>query len=249
MLYSRATDEWTVALVKASVGEIYNGNDGREHNNSHEAGCDGTSCDGSSSDGPSSGRLEHGVQKRGCRCTQVGSNKPLKYDEEGGFDLYEAVLESYLAQRGCWVILDGTDALDASPTAAETARQSEKNTFARDVLLRGVLIKDATKICTMTDARQMWVAFELEKTKRNFSNALFARKKFYSYDYAAGMGVDEYLDEMKSMRRQLHSMNDIITDDEMVKVILQGVACAYRGVVRMFEKEVRDGTFCCGPIY
>ncbi|KAG2798795.1 hypothetical protein JG687_00007618 [Phytophthora cactorum] len=56
MLYSRATDEWTVALVKASVGEIYNGNDGREHNNSHEAGCDGTSCDGSSSDGPSSGR-------------------------------------------------------------------------------------------------------------------------------------------------------------------------------------------------
>ncbi|KAG3008716.1 hypothetical protein JG687_00009882 [Phytophthora cactorum] len=56
MQYSRATDEWTVALVKASVGEIVKGNDGKGHNDSHVAGCDGTSCDGSSSDDPSSRR-------------------------------------------------------------------------------------------------------------------------------------------------------------------------------------------------
>ncbi|ETM30849.1 hypothetical protein L914_21476 [Phytophthora nicotianae] len=41
------------------------------------------------------------------------------------------------------------------------------------------------KICTMTYARQMWLAFELETTKRNYSNSLFVRKKFYSYEYKA----------------------------------------------------------------
>ncbi|KAG2775678.1 hypothetical protein PC116_g3613 [Phytophthora cactorum] len=56
MQCSKATDEWTVALVQASAGEIFNGNDGKGHNDSHEAGCDGTSCDGSSSDDPSSRR-------------------------------------------------------------------------------------------------------------------------------------------------------------------------------------------------
>ncbi|KAG6960623.1 hypothetical protein JG688_00009501 [Phytophthora aleatoria] len=52
MQYSRDTDECTVALVKASVGEIFNGNDGKGHNDSHVAGCDDTCCDGSSSDDP-----------------------------------------------------------------------------------------------------------------------------------------------------------------------------------------------------
>ncbi|KAG6946096.1 hypothetical protein JG688_00016210 [Phytophthora aleatoria] len=56
MQCSRATDEWTVAIVKASAGEIFNGNDGKGPNDSHVTGCDGTSCDGSSSDDPSSRR-------------------------------------------------------------------------------------------------------------------------------------------------------------------------------------------------
>ncbi|KAG2830183.1 hypothetical protein PC112_g7808 [Phytophthora cactorum] len=40
MQCSRATDEWAVALVKASAGEIFNGNDRKGHNDSHVAGCD-----------------------------------------------------------------------------------------------------------------------------------------------------------------------------------------------------------------
>ncbi|KAG6943269.1 hypothetical protein JG687_00018569 [Phytophthora cactorum] len=54
MQCSRATDEWTVALVQASAGDIFNGSDGKGYNDSHEAGCDGTSCDGTSCDGSNS---------------------------------------------------------------------------------------------------------------------------------------------------------------------------------------------------
>ncbi|KAE9013386.1 hypothetical protein PR002_g14521 [Phytophthora rubi] len=46
---------------------------------------------------------------------------------------------------------------------------------------------------------------------------------------------------MEAMRRQLRNMNDEISDSDMVKLILQGVAFEYRGVVRLFDKDVRDG--------
>ncbi|KAE8970317.1 hypothetical protein PR003_g28421, partial [Phytophthora rubi] len=49
-----------------------------------------------------------------------GSNKPPKFDEEGGFDLYKAMLQSYLMQRGAWGILDGTDMLDANAMKRRT---------------------------------------------------------------------------------------------------------------------------------
>ncbi|EGZ21864.1 hypothetical protein PHYSODRAFT_488085, partial [Phytophthora sojae] len=137
---------------------------------------------------------------------QFGSQKPPKYDEDGGFDLYKAMLQSYLAQRGCWGILDGTEVLGANPSTTETDHFNEKNAFAGDALLPGVPIKDAAKIYTMTEEREMWVAFELEKTKRNYSNSLFVRKKFYAYDFTRGMDMDQYLDEMEAMRRQLHNM-------------------------------------------
>ncbi|KAG2787640.1 hypothetical protein JG687_00015692 [Phytophthora cactorum] len=51
MQCSRATDTWTEALVKASAGDIFYGNDGKGHSDSRVAG-----CDGSSSDDPSSRR-------------------------------------------------------------------------------------------------------------------------------------------------------------------------------------------------
>ncbi|KAE9358492.1 hypothetical protein PF008_g2681 [Phytophthora fragariae] len=108
-----------------------------------------------------------------------GSNKPPKFDEEG-FDLYKAMLQSYLMQRDAWGILDGTDTLDPNASAAETQRFQEKNALARDALLRGVIVKDATKTCMLTSARDTWVAFEQEKTRRDFSNALYLRKKLYT---------------------------------------------------------------------
>ncbi|OWZ01629.1 hypothetical protein PHMEG_00026947 [Phytophthora megakarya] len=83
----------------------------------------------------------------------------------------------------------------------------------------------------------MWVVFEQEKTKRAFSNALFLRKKLCTYTYKKGMNMDKFLDKMEHMRRQLRNMNDEITDSDMVKLIPQGVAFEYRGVVRMFDKE------------
>ncbi|KAG2760089.1 hypothetical protein PC129_g18423 [Phytophthora cactorum] len=87
----------------------------------------------------------------------------------------------------------------------------------------------------------MWDAFEREKTKRAFSNALMLRNKLYSYTFTADMNMESYLDELKYMRRQLRNMNDPITDDEMAIILLQGVAFEFRGVVRMFDRDVHDG--------
>lgn len=56
----------------------------------------------------------------------VGSNKPPKYDEEGGFDLYKAMLRLYWTQRSCWHVSDGTEARD--PNDADLQRQFDERT-------------------------------------------------------------------------------------------------------------------------
>ncbi|OWZ00950.1 hypothetical protein PHMEG_00027758 [Phytophthora megakarya] len=90
----------------------------------------------------------------------------------------------------------------------------------------------------MTRARELWTAFEQEKTKRICMYA----KKFYSYDYTTGMDMNEYLDDMEAMRRQMHNMDDI-SDAKMMTIILQGVAYVHRGVVSMIDQDVRDGKY------
>ncbi|KAF4131100.1 gag-polypeptide of LTR copia-type [Phytophthora infestans] len=57
----------------------------------------------------------------------------------------------------------------------------------------------------------------------------------------ADTDMESHLDDLEHIRRQLRSMNDPITDDEMAKLVLQGVAVEFRGVVRMCDKDVRGG--------
>ncbi|KAG6943431.1 hypothetical protein JG687_00018471 [Phytophthora cactorum] len=170
----------------------------------------------------------------------TGSNKPPKYEEDGRFDLYKAMMRSYLTQRQCWHVVTGVETRDDND--ADLKRQfDERDELARDAILRGVLTKDAVRMCNYNYTHELWEALEQEKTKRAFSNGLLLRKKIYSYTYTPEMNMETYLDDMEMMRRQLRSLNDPITDDEMVKIILQGAAFEYRGVVRIFDKDVRDG--------
>ncbi|ETM30507.1 hypothetical protein L914_21817 [Phytophthora nicotianae] len=149
----------------------------------------------------------HGPADQAAERRIFGSNKPPKYEEEGGFDLYKAMLRSYLTQRGCWRVVDGTEA--RYPNDVDLQRQyDERDELARDAILRGVLTKDASRICNFEYAHEMWDAFEREKTKRAFLNALLLRKKLYSYSFTSDMNMESYLDELEHMRRQLRNMND-----------------------------------------
>ncbi|KAF4148969.1 Zinc knuckle, partial [Phytophthora infestans] len=124
------------------------------------------------------------------------------------------------------------------PNDAYLQRQfDERDELARDAILRGVLTKRASGISIFDNAHEMWDVFEREKTKRAFSNALMLRKKMYSYTYTPDMDMESYLNELEQMRRQPRNMNDPITDDKMVKIVLQGVAFKFCGVVRMYDKD------------
>lgn len=49
--------------------------------------------------------------------------------------------------------------------------------------------------------------------------------------------MKKYLDRLDDMRRRLENMNEVVTYEEMVKVILQGVVVSHRNVVRMFDRN------------
>ncbi|ETP32976.1 hypothetical protein F442_18427, partial [Phytophthora nicotianae P10297] len=70
------------------------------------------------------------------------TSKPPKYDDEGGMDLYEALLKSYLMQRKCWGVVDGSETRGRAGDDArrvgviDAATFDVKNAVARDAILR-----------------------------------------------------------------------------------------------------------------
>ncbi|KAE8987514.1 hypothetical protein PR003_g6650 [Phytophthora rubi] len=168
----------------------------------------------------------------GARTRRAGGSKPPKYTEDGGFDLYHAQIEGYLLQHECWDVVGG------NAVANENDPQwVEKNQFARYALLFGMLPKDSKKVCKMAAAREMWTSFEQDKTKRAYASETRLRRDLYVAKYTPGEDMEKYLDRLDDMRRRLENMNAVVTDEEMVKVILQGVVDSHRNVVRMFDRN------------
>ncbi|OWZ18756.1 polyprotein [Phytophthora megakarya] len=79
----------------------------------------------------------------------------------------------------------GTEGPD---TGNEEAHQifEERNLFARDALLHGLLSKDSKKICKMSRVSEMWTLFEQDKTKRDFANCIRIRAKLYGVRFERG---------------------------------------------------------------
>ncbi|POM77284.1 Hypothetical protein PHPALM_5355 [Phytophthora palmivora] len=165
-----------------------------------------------------------------------GSTKAPKYDEDGGFDLFKARLESYLRQRDCWNVVIGDEGPDAV-NADQNRIFEERNLFARNALLQGLLSKDAKKICKLARVSEMWTSFEQDKTKRDFANSIRVRAKLYGARFEKGRNMDRYLEELEDYRRQLENMNTAISDNEMASIILTGVEGTHRNLVRIFNRD------------
>ncbi|KAE9029193.1 Retrovirus-related Pol polyprotein from transposon TNT 1-94 [Phytophthora rubi] len=83
----------------------------------------------------------------------------------------------------------------------------------------------------------MWQAFEADKTKRAFSSVIRLRRQLYTSTFTVGGNMERWLDNVESIRRQLENMHEMIPDQEMVNIILQGVEETHRNVVRIFNQQ------------
>ncbi|KAE8970245.1 hypothetical protein PR002_g27175 [Phytophthora rubi] len=162
---------------------------------------------------------------------RVCGSKPPKYTKEGGFDLYHAQIEGYLRQNQCWDVVEGNGAADPG-----NPHWAERNQFARCALLFGMLLTDSKKVCRMANAREMWRSFEQDKTKRAYASEIRLRSKLYTTKFSPGEDMEKYLEKLEDMRRQLANMNAAIDDEEMARIILQGVMDSHRNVVRLFNR-------------
>ncbi|KAE8952492.1 hypothetical protein PF011_g32683, partial [Phytophthora fragariae] len=96
---------------------------------------------------PNQQQVATGGTGGGATTRRVCGSKPPKFTEDGGFDLYQAQVEGYLVQHGCWDVVAG----NAVANAADP-QWMERNQFARYALLFGMLPKDSKKVCKMTTA-------------------------------------------------------------------------------------------------
>ncbi|OWZ05489.1 hypothetical protein PHMEG_00022422 [Phytophthora megakarya] len=110
--------------------------------------------------------------------TLSATRNSREYEEDGGFDLYKARLESYLRQQDCCTVVIGTEGPD--PLDEDQQRNfEERNLFARDALIYGLLSKDAKNVCKITRVSEMWTTFEREKTQRGFANSIRVRAMLF----------------------------------------------------------------------
>ncbi|KAE9168040.1 hypothetical protein PF002_g30716 [Phytophthora fragariae] len=181
---------------------------------------------------PNQQQVATGGTGGGATTRRVCGSKPPKFTEDGVFDLYQAQVEGYLVQHGCWDVVAG----NAVANAADP-QWMERNQFARYALLFGMLPKDSKKVCKMTTAREIWTAFEQDKTKRAYASEIRLRRDLYAAKFQPGEGMETYLNRLEGMRRQLANMNAVISDADMVSIVLQGVVDSHRNVVRLFNRN------------
>jgi hypothetical protein len=143
----------------------------------------------------------------GALVRRICGSKPPKFTADGGFDLYRAQLEGNLVHHGCWDVVDGS--AEADPADHEWV---ELNQFARCALLIGLLPRDSKKVCKMATAREMWISFEDDNTKRAYGSEIRLRRDLYAARFESGESMMTYLDRLEEMHRQLANMNAVIPD-------------------------------------
>ena len=172
-----------------------------------------------------------------------GSNKPPRF--EGTFELYRAELELYLGERQSWDVVTGMETRHASDQALQT-QFDDRDRLARATILRGLRgcqNDDATKVCSMATASEMWASLVADKTQRDFSYAVLLRRQLYQHSHHRGESMLEYLKKMASFRQKLQNMGPehSITDNEMARLLRMGVVITHRELIEQFDLPTRQG--------
>ncbi|GMF17253.1 unnamed protein product [Phytophthora lilii] len=76
-----------------------------------------------------------------------------------------------------------------------------------------------------------------EKTKRAYGSEIRLRRDLYAAKFEPGESMEKYLDRLTIMRCQLANMSAVISDEEMVNIVLQGVVDSHCNVVWLFNRN------------
>ncbi|KAE9236004.1 hypothetical protein PF005_g1215 [Phytophthora fragariae] len=166
---------------------------------------------------------------------------------EGAFELYRVELELFLDERNAWNIVTGDE---GRPTTgeAEQADFDKRDRLARATILRGLRggrkTEDAAKVCNLLTAHDMWETLVSDYTQRDFSYAVLLRRQLYQCFHEQDQLMADYLRTMTHMRQQLRNVGSehAISDDEMARLLLMGVAMTHRELVEQFDLPTRQGS-------
>ncbi|KAE9331789.1 hypothetical protein PF008_g15255 [Phytophthora fragariae] len=90
----------------------------------------------------------------------------------------------------------------------------------------------------------MWETLVSDYTQRDFSYAVLLRRQLYQCFHEQDQLMADYLRTMTHMRQQLRNVGSehAISDDEMARLLLMGVAMTHRELVEQFDLPTRQGS-------
>ena len=149
-----------------------------------------------------------------------GSNKPPLF--EGAFELCRSERELYLVSVIAGMLLSEQRQGTLQIQLCNYNLKNEIGPAFATILrgLRGCQNDDATKVCSMTTATEMWESVVFDKTQRYIFDALLLRRQLTSTHITSASMV-QYLNTMESLRQQLLNMSTehIVTDAEMARLL------------------------------
>ncbi|KAG6618351.1 uncharacterized protein IUM83_01337 [Phytophthora cinnamomi] len=151
----------------------------------------------------------------------------------------------YLGDRDAWgvVTADGTrHATDATQQAVFDKRDR----LARAAILRGLrgcTNDDASEVCRMPSAKDMWDTLVSDHTQRDFSYAMLPKRQLYQCSLERGQSMADYISTMTPLRQRLRNMGveHAISDKAMDSVLMMGVAVMHKELIEQFDLPTRQG--------
>ncbi|KAG6611473.1 uncharacterized protein IUM83_15631 [Phytophthora cinnamomi] len=109
--------------------------------------------------------------------------------------------------------------------------------------LRGCKNDDASKVCGMPSAKDMWDTLVSDHTQRDFSYAMLLKRQLYQCSLERGQSMADYISTMTRRRQRLWNMGveHAISDQEMDSVLLMGVAVMHKELIEQFDLPTRQG--------
>ncbi|ETP30672.1 hypothetical protein F442_20391 [Phytophthora nicotianae P10297] len=121
----------------------------------------------------------------------------------------------------------------------------KRDRLAKAAILRGLhgcKNNDASKVCGMTTAKEMWDTLVSDHTQRDFSYAMLLRSQSYQCTHRAEQSMEAYLRTMTQLRQQLRNMGPehAVSDADMACLLLMGVAMTHRELIEQFDLGTRQ---------
>ena len=143
-------------------------------------------------------------------------------------------IKMVLKMKDLWDIVTGQETIPEDASAAERLKFKKRNDRAHSEICLAVTESIQVYVRNTDTGREAWKALEDHFEEKTLSRKINLRQKLYSTKLVSGTMVD-HVNQLKTICEHLESIGDIITENDMVMVLLTSLPTQYNNLITTLE--------------